>query len=587
MKLTKLLLSLLVVAMTILFSCQKEFSTIEDPVTGPTSTAPNITTSISGRIVDEQFKPVAGASVKAGSSTTVTNVNGEFTLANAYVYDQAAYVQVTKTGYFTGSRTLIAKANASHYVEIKLLPKTTNGTIVAAAGGTVTLVNGTAVTLSSSSVVDAATNAAYNGNVNVAIAWIDPTGADLGREMPGDLRGINAANAEVGMQSYGMVAVELSGDAGQKLQVAAGKKATVKFFLPASIVGTAPATIPIWSFDEGTGLWKQEGTATKAGSFYTADVSHFSFWNCDAQFPIVDFTATVKDQNGQALKYKLVKIKRTATNSITYGMTDTSGVVKGKVPANEPLVLEVVANYNCGAVIHSQNIGPFAAAASINVTVNTIAAQAITVTGTALNCTGAPVTNGFADVIVNAQTHRATLVNGAFSITLYTCNSNQPATVIVTDLATSQQSTPTSITLTAGVVTTGAINACGTSVNQFINYTVNGTPYTLVAPGDSLMAYPTQQPGIIHISGFSLSGGTIGMRSVSFNLQGNAVGSLPVTELNIVSQGVYGRQTASNPITATVTEFGPAGGYVAGSFSGIVTDSSTNVPVTVNFRVRR
>jgi hypothetical protein len=589
MKLTKLLLSLLVVAMTILFSCQKEFSTIEDPVTGPTSTAPNITTSISGRIIDEQFKPVAGASVKAGSSTTFTNVNGEFTLANAYVYDQAAYVQVTKTGYFTGSRTFVAKANTTHFVEIKLLPKTINGTVSASTGGTITLASGTAVTLPASGVIVAATNAGYTGNVNVSMAWIDPAGADLGREMPGDLRGVNASNTEMGLQSYGMVAVELTGDAGQKLQIASGKKATLKFNLSMAIATSAPADVPLWSFDESTGLWKQEGTATKSGNFYTAEVSHFSFWNCDAQFPILDFTAIVKDQNGLALKYKLVRIKRTTTGGIGYGMTDNAGVVTGKVPSNETLVLEIVAGYNCGnSVIHSQNIGPFSAATTINVTVNSVAALATTITGTAVNCAGAPVTNGFADVIVNAQTHRAPVVNGAFSIDIYTCSSNQAATVVVTDLGTSQQGAPVSITLTTGAVATGSITACGTSISQFINFTLNGTAYSMVPPGDSLTARLINQGAVsTNINGYSINSST-NNRSISFNFSGAATGTFPVTGFYVSVPGTNGMMPQSPGASASITEYSAAGGYVAGSFSANVVDSlSGTIPVTVNFRVKR
>jgi hypothetical protein len=589
MKQTKLLLSLLVVAMTLFFSCQKEFSTLEDAAPIQESVTPNITTSISGRIVDELLKPVQGATVKAGTSTAITNVNGEFTISNAFVYDKAAYVQVTKTGYFTGSRTIRAKVNTSHYVEIKMLPKTINGTVSATSGGTVALTNGTAVTLPASGVVVASSNAAYTGTVNVSMAWIDPTSAELGREMPGDLRGINSSNTEMGMQSYGMVAVELTGTSGEKLQVAAGKKATIKFFLPAAIAGVAPTDIPLWSFDESTGLWKQEGTATKSGNFYVAEASHFSFWNCDAQFPILDFTATIKDQNGQPLKHKLVRIKRTVNNGIGYGMTDSAGVVYGKIPSNEALVLEVVANYNCGAIIHSQNIGPFSAAASINVTVNTVAAQATTVTGTAVDCNGAPVTNGFADVIVNFQTYRAAIVNGAFSLSVFTCTPNQVATVVVTNVAASQQSAPVTITLSSGTVAAGNITACGTSVSQFINFSLNGTPYTIVPPGDSLMSYPNNTQNLTtSVYGYSMGGGTINNKSINFNLLGSAVGTLPVSNLSVSVPGIFGRQLQSTTIGATVTEFGATGGYIAGSFSGNVSDSTAGViPVVVSFRVKR
>jgi hypothetical protein len=61
-----------------------------------------------------------------------------------------------------------------------------------------------------------------------------------------------------------------------------GKTAKLRFTIPSSLRSTAPATIPLWSVDETTGLWKQEGSATKGTDYYEGDVSHFSFWNCDA-----------------------------------------------------------------------------------------------------------------------------------------------------------------------------------------------------------------------------------------------------------------------------------------------------------------
>ncbi|MDB5192734.1 MAG: carboxypeptidase regulatory-like protein [Segetibacter sp.] len=587
MKPIRLIAASLIVVIAFLFSCQKEIGGSGN--TPPTiDNTPNITTTITGRIVDEQNKPVQGATIKAGSSTTTTSVNGEFSLNNVSVYDKAAFVQVTKPGYFSGSRTFVANAGAVQYIEVKLLPNQSIGTINNASGGTVALANGTAVTLPASSVVVASSNVAYTGNINVSMAWIDPTSTDLTREMPGDLRGINQSNTEMGMQSFGMVAVELTGAGGEKLQIAAGKKATVKFFLPASITAAAPTDIPLWSFDETTGLWKQEGTAAKSGNFYIAEVSHFSFWNCDAQFPIVDFTATIKNQSGEPLKHKLVRIRRTAVNSYSTGFTDSLGIVKGKVPSNEPLVVEVVAGYTCSnTILHTQNIGPFASAANISVTVTVNAQQVSVVTGTATNCAGTPLLNGSADLIINEQTYRASVTNGSFTFTLFTCSGPQTGKLVVTDLATNQQGTPTTITVATGNNNTGAITACGTSVNQFINYTLNGNAYSLIPPGDSLSARLIQQPVGTSIQGYSQSQGTY--RSLSFTFSGQAVGAATITSLTVAGGNTFGN-LAPGSATATITEYGAAGGFIAGSFNGNVRDSSTAntvVPVQGTFRVKR
>ena len=585
MKQTKLLLASLVIAIAFILGCQKELS--QDPggvftPTDPTFT-PNIVTSIKGRVVDEQDKPVQGALIKAGTTNTVTNVNGEFTLSNVNVSDQAAFVQATKQGYFTGSRTIVAKAANMHYVEMKLLPSQSVGSIDMATGGTVALTNGTSVTLPASSVVIASSNAAYNGSVNVSLAWIDPTSVDLEREMPGDLRGINEQGVERGMQSFGMVAVELRGAGGEKLQVATGKKASVKFFLPASIAGTAPGQIELWSFNESNGLWKQEGFATKAGNFYNAEVSHFSFWNCDAQFPVVNFTANVKDQAGKPLAYTSIRIKRTTTSSYTYGYTDSAGVVNGLVPSNEPLVLEVV--NLCNTVIHTQNIGPFTASASISVTLNSSVNQVATVTGIANGCGGSPLANGIADLITGRRTYRTAIINGNFTFNIVICDPSQAATLVVIDTASGQQST-SSITISSGANNAGTLSACGTSIAEFMNYTIDGSTYQILPPADSLMAWYNVQNNRTMISGFSMNTGSY--RSIEFTFNGNSLGTTNITSLRVTAPGGGGGslpQAATIP--ATITEYGAPGGFVAGNFTGNIIDSSVTRTIQGSFRVRR
>ncbi len=83
--------------------------------------------------------------------------------------------------------------------------------------------------------------------------------------MPGELRGIDENNKQVGLQSFGMMAVEMTGASGERLQLAPAKPATMRFPIAAAQQASAPATIAFWSFNDTTGLWKQEGMATKQG----------------------------------------------------------------------------------------------------------------------------------------------------------------------------------------------------------------------------------------------------------------------------------------------------------------------------------
>jgi len=141
--------------MLCIIACQKKNS---DTITLPgTNTGSTISTNVVGRIVNDQNQPVSGATIKAGSSTTTTDINGEFRINNASLTENTALVTVEKAGYFSGSRTFYARASQKQYVEIMLLPKQTIGSISGSSGGTINLGNGSAITLQAGGVVTAST----------------------------------------------------------------------------------------------------------------------------------------------------------------------------------------------------------------------------------------------------------------------------------------------------------------------------------------------------------------------------------------------------------------------------------------------
>ena len=91
---------------------------------------------------------------------------------------------------------------------------------------------------------------AYNGTVHVAAKYLDPTIPATFDQMPGNLQGVNNAAEEVVLNTYGMIAVELQGDNGEPLNINADNPATIKVGVPNTVLGNAPAEIPLWFFDE-------------------------------------------------------------------------------------------------------------------------------------------------------------------------------------------------------------------------------------------------------------------------------------------------------------------------------------------------
>jgi hypothetical protein len=59
------------------------------------------------------------------------------------------------------------------------------------------------------------------------------------------------------LTSFGMMAVELEGASGEKLQIKSGSKAILTMPIPSSAQGSAPGSIALWSVDESYRLMER------------------------------------------------------------------------------------------------------------------------------------------------------------------------------------------------------------------------------------------------------------------------------------------------------------------------------------------
>jgi len=562
-----------------------------------------VTAGIRGIVVDENDQPVEGAQVTSGTQVTTTDRFGVFRFDNIRISRRNAHVRVTRTGYFPGDRNFISVSRRTHNIRIRLLRRAQAGSFAATTGGTINLTNGAKLVLPAAAISDANGNA-YSGTVNVSMVWIDPTRRDLSEVIPGDLRGITTTGEERGLETYGMLGVELNGPGGEVLKVASGKTAELTFPIPASIVGTAPNTIDLWYFDETSGRWKQEGTATKTGSNYIAQVSHFTFWNCDAPFPLIELCMNlVNASNNQPLNNVHVRIRRTSGET-SGGYTDSIGNICGPVPKNETLTLEILDQ--CHNVIFSQSIGPFNANTSLGTfSVNASTSNMVTISGTLVNCTNTNVTNG-AVVIYTDYTHSYSVpvTNGAFTATILRCAST-PMNYAVQgiDLATLQESPMVTGTATTNTVNVGTLQACSAGLSEYIEYIINGVPSTWVDLGGSnfLNSFDSTATGGPYPNKTTIQGQHINNNNAETTYfwynHNMTTGTFPLdgTLWNIKINSPAGnmaplvRLLDASPFV-NITVLGPAGtGYIEGNFNVTASgpSGSPSFPVTCHFKIRR
>lgn len=552
----------------------------------PTPPAPSekVQITISGRVLDDENLPVTGAVVKAGNLTANTDLNGNFELKNVTIDPNASFVKVEKTGFFGGSRTFKAIKESTHYVSIQLIKKNDAGSFASAAGGDITVPNGGSINFEANSVIDPQTKTPYTGTVAVSAFWLNPTADNFLEIMPGELRGIDENDKQVGLQSFGMMVVELTGVSGEKLQLSGSKPATMKFPIAPAQQASAPATIAFWSFNDTTGLWKQEGMATRQGNEYIGKASHFSFWNCDAPFALVDFKATLKDQDGNPAKRLKVIIKTAddPNGPTAYSYSDTAGLIAGLIPAGKKLDLTITGN--CNDVIHTSEIGPFSATTDMGSISITIPADSkVTVTGEILECNGQPLTNGYADIGILGKFERAPVVNGVLNYSFNRCGSSYTkASIRITDVANNIIGGIKEVDVIANSASAGEIKVCDGDLTEYFNYTMDTVSRNYLPPANNvtLNKYDTS----ITVS-YMIDTNSV----VEFYFSDNGAGRISTQVLYLTVNGE--RFINKGSLIIELTENGAVGEYMAATFTGKMrrrgVEDGVEFPISGSFRLKR
>ncbi len=419
-----------------------------------------VTSDFIGQITDESSQPIEGVEVKVGAVTKYTDARGIFVIKDASVFEKFAYITAKKTGFINGSRTIVPNSGENS-IKITMLTATVVATVASGTTSEVPLSNGAKVSFDGN--FKTATGAAYSGPVKVMMHHLDPSDPTTADRMPGSLMAQNSSGAQRILETYGMMNVELQDASGNKLQIV--NPTSIEMPISVSQLATAPTTIPLWSFDETAGYWKEEGSATKVGNKYVGTVNHFSWWNCDAPFPTVSLGITVMFLNQAPIagvRVDLVRNSQTGSSNVA-GYTNATGQVSGLVPANETLTINIYStNPACSnLVVYTQQIGPF----SSNTVLPTIvippsAVNTTIVQGTLTNCDSTAVTNGYVWLQTAEQFLYTQVTDGSFSFTVLTCSGAATSfTLQGLDFDTSKSTTLHSGTLNNQTLSLGTLQA--------------------------------------------------------------------------------------------------------------------------------
>lgn len=572
----------LFILLIIAISCDKDDAITDPEVIDPDTENPvldsfsdNFGTEISrsfiGTIIDSNQQPISNVEITIGNSSTTTDSKGIFIINDAIVHERFAYIKASKNGYIHASRS-VAPTPGVNKVTIMMLEELVAGTTSSGVSETISLSNGASVSLNGAYIKE--DGSTYEGNVDVILHHLDPVNTDTELQMPGMLYAANSDNEERLLQTLGMLAVELRGSNGEDLNLADGTTAEIRVPVDASLLSTAPSTIPLWYFDEEKGYWIEDGEATLIGSEYVGTVTHFSFWNCDIPADAINLCVHITDEDGLNLSNTEVTITSQIYGT-RGGYTNNNGYVCGLVPSNETLVLNIMGlcDNSTTEIVYSETIGPYNQNSSIDIILPPVVTESLleTINGTFSNCDGSPVTNGYVQLDYLGLNFVDIVTDGTYQINVIRCSTTTNFSIEGINSDAIQTTGEINYTFTSPETNLTNIFSCN-DVAEFVTYQIDDNP---VITHINNVYYDVGGPQI-YVSASS-NAGTIFFTISNITISDSSLLQIELEDIN----GDTIDQSDTLNITLNLTALGDVGEYIDANFSGTYIDSD-NVTHTID-----
>ncbi|MFT5532635.1 MAG: hypothetical protein ACI8WM_000880 [Burkholderiaceae bacterium] len=318
------------------------------PSSAPPASSPPVAGAPTGRIAgivvaSDTGLPMAGVQVQVAgttSTTSTTAADGSFTQEAVGITDRQV-VRFMRDGYADAFATTAVTQGETASVTGRMAPIAASATFDNSAGKTLIDTSSAAsVTIPPSGVVDAASGAAPQGAITLRIAPINP--ATNPANMPGDYTTSTGGMIE----SFGALSVQLRDAAGKPLNLAPGTSATIRIPL-ASRSGLPQQMIPLFYFNELTGLWVEEGMATLAGvapnQYYEGRVKRIAVWNSDKLVDAIIVNGCVSSTDGKLTGGVAVRGSGIDYSGLSLAISDAQG--KFRLPIRRNARVSIGAAY--------------------------------------------------------------------------------------------------------------------------------------------------------------------------------------------------------------------------------------------------
>ncbi len=530
-----------------------------------------------GRVINEDNEPLAAATITIGSETTQTDLNGMFVMNSILVKENFAYIKASLVGYFNGSKSIIP-LDGENVITIMLKERFS---VVREAGEAFTLeYDEYAIGFSGDFVRE--DGSSYSGPVTIAFNYVSPSDENLYKLMPGMLLGQDTDDEANLLETYGMLTVELTGSANEKLQIASDSE--LKFPIVEEQLANAPDTIPLWYFDVDHGYWIEEGEATKVGSQYVGTVSHFTTWNSGIPYSNTKIDITVLNQNNIPLVG--IDVYAYPQGGALFPIiltTNQDGKASDFIFTNTLMVLEVKGH--CEETITTLNVGPFPQGSTSVippiVITETIAPQS-EIQGTLKQCDNVNVTNGY--VILRRNDPNPvfyTISDGDFEFSTLICQGETSFSLEGYDVNNFQSTGENSYSFVTPITDVGDLMTCN-DVDEYIVYNLDISTTSFSLSEQRLVLEPFHasiEPDRLYIEktleeefimDFNPSDGEQFINATTYETDNNFIfkhdfGQSPTLNWRLFIGSI---PIAVNEMTLSFSEIGAIGEYITFTFEG-------------------
>lgn len=334
-----------------------------DTTTGTTSATATVTLSASaprtvrGRVLSSSTgSGVANARVTTQGVSATTDADGNYTLDNLVLDDQVL-VSISANGFAPTTKVAFRGSTQFLILNASMLPISASQQVDPALGGTVNGPDSTAQVVFAPNSMARTDGSPISGDVKVDLTLI-PVAVNS-NWLPGDYTAMVAGQVD-NIESFGAVTVTLTDAQGARVNLAPAQSATIRIPV-SSRAATVPATASLYYFDESSGRWVEEGTATlvDAGGnkYYEGTVTHFTTWTAGQYPQTVQVTGCLADTNNTRIANGIIMsdgIDYSGTSSVR---TDSNG--NFSIPIRSASRATVTGQMN-GAVTNTLNVGPSA-----------------------------------------------------------------------------------------------------------------------------------------------------------------------------------------------------------------------------------